>query len=55
MRSRTRRLDGRGGNRGQTVHAVRITTGELLRRGYRFVTVDELFGVPASQQEPSAG
>lgn len=44
-------FDGRGGNRSETVRAVRITTEELLRRGYRFVTVDELLGVPAYQEE----
>jgi peptidoglycan/xylan/chitin deacetylase (PgdA/CDA1 family) len=42
-------FDGRGGNRARTVEAVRLTTEELLRRGYRFVTVDELLGVPAYQ------
>jgi len=31
-------FDGRGGNRSETVRAVQITTEELLRRGYRFVT-----------------
>jgi len=42
-------FDGRGGNRAETVRAVRLTTEELLRRGYRFVTVDELLGRPAYQ------
>jgi peptidoglycan/xylan/chitin deacetylase (PgdA/CDA1 family) len=42
-------FDGRGGNRSETVRAVDITTDELLRRGYRFVTVDELLAVPAYQ------
>lgn len=40
-------FDGRGGNRSETVRAVQLTTEELLRRGYRFVTVDEMLGVPA--------
>jgi peptidoglycan/xylan/chitin deacetylase (PgdA/CDA1 family) len=40
-------FDGRGGDRSQTVQAVRLTTQALLRRGYRFVTVDELLGLPA--------
>jgi len=40
-------FDGRGGDRSQTVKAVRITVEGLLARGYRFVTVDELLGVPA--------
>ena len=47
-------FDGRVGNRGETARAVRITTEELLRRGYRFVTVDELLGVPAYQDDPPA-
>jgi peptidoglycan-N-acetylglucosamine deacetylase len=44
-------FDGRGGDRSETVRAVRITTEELLRRGYRFVTVDELLAVPAYHTE----
>jgi len=40
-------FDGRGGDRGETVRAVRLTVEGLLARGYRFVTVDELLGVPA--------
>jgi peptidoglycan-N-acetylglucosamine deacetylase len=42
-------FDSRGGDRSQTVRAVQLTTEELLRRGYRFVTIDELLGVPAYQ------
>nr|BFE59160.1 polysaccharide deacetylase family protein [Dactylosporangium thailandense] len=42
-------FDGRGGNRAETVTAVRETIEGLLERGYRFVTVDELLGVPAYQ------
>ncbi|HTJ35932.1 MAG TPA: polysaccharide deacetylase family protein [Dactylosporangium sp.] len=42
-------FDGRGGNRAETVVAVRETIAGLLARGYRFVTVDELLGVPAYQ------
>jgi peptidoglycan-N-acetylglucosamine deacetylase len=42
-------FDGRGGNRAETVVAVRETIEGLLARGYRFVTVDELLGVPAYQ------
>jgi peptidoglycan/xylan/chitin deacetylase (PgdA/CDA1 family) len=42
-------FDGRGGNRAETVIAVRETIEGLLARGYRFVTVDELLGVPAYQ------
>jgi peptidoglycan-N-acetylglucosamine deacetylase len=40
-------FDGRGGFRGETVKAVRLTIEGLEARGYRFVTVDELLGVPA--------
>jgi peptidoglycan-N-acetylglucosamine deacetylase len=39
-------VDGRVGHRGNTVAAVRIVITELTRRGYRFVTVDDL-GIPA--------
>lgn len=42
-------FDGRGGNRAETVVAVRETIEGLLARGFRFVTVDELLGVPAYQ------
>ena len=37
----------RGGGRAETVDAVRLTIDGLLERGYRFVTVDQLLGVPA--------
>ena len=43
-------FDGRVGDRTQTVKAVRLTVDGLLERGYRFVTVDELLGVPAYQE-----
>ncbi|GAA3453286.1 polysaccharide deacetylase family protein [Dactylosporangium matsuzakiense] len=43
-------FDGHGGNRAETVTAVRLTVEGLLARGYRFVTVDELLGVPAYLQ-----
>lgn len=36
----------RGGDRAQTVDAVRMTVDGLRDRGYRFVTVDELLGIP---------
>ena len=42
-------FDGRGGNRAETVVAVRRTVEGLRAQGYRFVTVDELLGVPAYQ------
>ncbi|MER7006157.1 polysaccharide deacetylase family protein [Dactylosporangium sp. NPDC000555] len=42
-------FDSRGGNRAETVVAVRETIEGLLARGYRFVTVDDLLGVPAYQ------
>jgi peptidoglycan/xylan/chitin deacetylase (PgdA/CDA1 family) len=47
-------FDGRGGNRSETVRAVQITTEELLRQGYRFVTIDELLGVAAYQEDRPA-
>ena len=40
-------FDGRVGDRRQTVKAVQLTVDGLRERGYRFVTVDELLGVPA--------
>jgi len=40
-------FDGRGGNRAETVKAVRLTVEALQARGFRFVTVDELLDVPA--------
>ena len=40
-------FDGRGGDRSQTVEAVRLTVDGLLAKGFRFVTVDELLDLPA--------
>ncbi|MBM0237603.1 polysaccharide deacetylase family protein [Micromonospora sp. ATA32] len=48
-------FDARGGDRGQTVEAVKLTVEALLARGFRFVTVDELLGVPAYQPDGSDG
>jgi peptidoglycan-N-acetylglucosamine deacetylase len=42
-------FDSRGGDRAETVVAARETIDGLLALGYRFVTVDELLGVPAYQ------
>lgn len=42
-------FDGRGGNRMQTVIAVKATVETLMAEGYRFVTIDELLDVPAYQ------
>jgi peptidoglycan/xylan/chitin deacetylase (PgdA/CDA1 family) len=42
-------FDARGGNRGSTVEAAKIFVRTLLDEGYRFVTVDELLGLPAWQ------
>ena len=39
--------DGHAGNRASTVAAARIVVDRLSADGYRFVTVDELLGVPA--------
>jgi peptidoglycan/xylan/chitin deacetylase (PgdA/CDA1 family) len=46
-------FDGHGGNRANTVAAVPIVITELTRRGYRFVTIDDLLGIPAYQPPPS--
>ncbi len=40
-------FDAKGGNRAQTVKAVEITVDELLKQGYKFVTIDQLFNIPA--------
>jgi peptidoglycan-N-acetylglucosamine deacetylase len=42
-------FDGHGGDRGETVVAVRETIDGLLAQGYRFVTVDELLEVSPYQ------
>ena len=46
-------FDARGGNRASTVAAVQMVIADLTRRGYGFVTVDELLGVPAYQESPA--
>lgn len=47
-------FDARGGNRASTVAAVQLVIADLIRRGYGFVTVDELLGIPAYQELPAA-
>jgi len=42
-------FDARGGNRASTVEAVRLVVLESIRRGFEFVTVDELLVIPAYQ------
>ena len=42
-------VESRVGDRANTVAAVKLTVEELLNRGYKFVTVDELLSVPAYQ------
>jgi peptidoglycan-N-acetylglucosamine deacetylase len=42
-------FDGHEGNRASTVSAVEMVVDKLHREGYRFVTVDELLGIPAYQ------
>ena len=44
-------FDGRGGDRAQTVRAVELTADALIAQGYRFVTVDEMFGIDAYHHE----
>lgn len=46
-------VDGRTGYRAKTVEAVKLVVNELIERGYRFVTIDALFGIDAYKtQEP---
>lgn len=47
-------FDGHPGNRASTVAAARIAVDRLSRDGYRFVTVDELLGLPAYQKPLAA-
>jgi cellulose synthase/poly-beta-1,6-N-acetylglucosamine synthase-like glycosyltransferase/peptidoglycan/xylan/chitin deacetylase (PgdA/CDA1 family) len=42
-----------GGNRSQTLAALRVLIPKLRARGFRFVRVDELAGVPAGVANPS--
>ncbi len=44
-------FDSRGGNRSQTVEAVKAFVDKLIARKYRFTTVDELLEIPAYQRE----
>ena len=44
-------FDAHGGNRANTVAAVPIVITELTHRGYAFVTIDDLLGIPAYQPE----
>jgi peptidoglycan-N-acetylglucosamine deacetylase len=46
--------DGHEGNRASTVAAARIVVNQLTADGYRFVTVDELLGIPAYHAPPPA-
>ena len=41
----------RGGVRAETVDAVGLSIDGLRARGYRFVTVDQLLGIPAYRQQ----
>ncbi len=44
-----------GGNRSQTVAAVRALIPVLRARGFRFVSLSQLAGLPATTTEPAAG
>jgi cellulose synthase/poly-beta-1,6-N-acetylglucosamine synthase-like glycosyltransferase/peptidoglycan/xylan/chitin deacetylase (PgdA/CDA1 family) len=44
-----------GGNRSQTVAALRVLIPRLRARGFQFVTVAQLAGMPMSALEPSSG
>jgi peptidoglycan-N-acetylglucosamine deacetylase len=46
--------DGHEGDRASTVAAARIVVDKLSAQGYRFVTVDELLGIPAYQEDPAS-
>lgn len=46
--------DGHEGYRGSTAAAAEIVADRLARDGYRFVTVDEMLGLPAYQAAPAA-
>ncbi len=43
-------IDGKGGDRQQTIDAAKIVVNQLIKDGYSFVTVDKLLGVPAYQK-----
>jgi len=40
-------VESKGGDRSETVGAVKLTVDELIKKGFSFVTVDELLDVPA--------
>ncbi len=42
--------DGKGGNRRQTIDAVKLLVPELKKAGYTMTTVDKLLKIPAYQQ-----
>lgn len=43
-------VEGRGGNRQQTVEATKITVEELIKQGFTFVTVDQLLNISTYQK-----
>lgn len=48
-------FDGRGGDRSNTVESIKIVVDSLRRRGFRFVTVDELLDTAAYQEAGRPG
>lgn len=46
--------EGTGGDRSATIEAVKITIASLKKRGYTFVTADELLGIPTYQTSAGA-
>lgn len=46
-------VDGKTGYRAKTVEAVKLVVNELIERGYRFATLDALFGIDAYKGEGS--
>ena len=43
-------FDARGGNRAETVLAVKLTVQSLIKSGYKFVLINELLSLPAYQK-----
>lgn len=47
-------FDAKGGDRANTVEAVKIVVAALSAQGYRFTTVDRLLGVPPYRMAPDS-
>lgn len=42
--------EGTGGNRKQTIDAIKLTINALIKSGYNFLTIDQLLKIPPYQQ-----